>query len=143
MQVVATKPTMPPKPTLVPSSRPGNSSNRNFLPCLRARMCRKPAQNLSATLAIPPAIKDHVRNLPQGVFHNMNFEVEDVKFQGDTAEASVRFQSPNVTELIIRQRYVLRKSGDHWQVESRQPANGAGKAPPLPLRIGRLPMQLT
>jgi hypothetical protein len=83
-------------------------------------------QDLSATLAIPPAIKDHVRNLPQGVFSNMDLEVEEVKFEGDTAEAYVRFQSPNVTELVIRQRYFLRKSGEKWQVQSRQPVNGGG-----------------
>jgi hypothetical protein len=101
------------------------------------------AQDLSATLAIPPVIKNHVRNLPQGVFNNMDLEVEEVKFHGDTAEAYVRFQSPNVTELVIRQRYVLRKSGDQWQVESRQPANGACKAPPQPLPTGQAPMRLT
>jgi hypothetical protein len=99
--------------------------------------------NLSASLAIRPVIKDHVRNLPQGAFNNMDLEVEEVKFNGDSAEAYVRFQSPNVTELVIRQRYFLRKSADHWQVESRQPANGAGKvlrqAPPT----GQSPMRLT
>ena len=98
------------------------------------------AQNLSVTLAIPPAIKDHVRNLPQGVFSNMDLEVEEVMFHGDTAEADVRFQSPNVTELIIRQRYVLRRSGDQWQVES---ANGAGKVPAYPLPTGPDSIRLT
>lgn len=101
------------------------------------------ARDLAATLAIQPVIKDHVRNLPQGVFHNMDLEVEEVKFQGDKAEAYVRFQSPNVTELIIRQRYVLRKHGDHWQVEARQPANGGGKTPLIPPRIERPSMQLS
>jgi hypothetical protein len=100
------------------------------------------AQNLSATLAVQPVIKNHVRNLPQGVFNNMDLEVEEVKFHGDTAEAYVRFQSPNVTELVIRQRYVLRKSGDHWQVESRQPANGASKGLPHTLPTGRPSMHL-
>jgi hypothetical protein len=94
-------------------------------------------------LAIPPAIKEHVRSLPQGVFNNMELEVEQVKFHGDAAEVHVRFQSPNVTELIIRQRYVLRKSGDQWQVESRQPANGVGKAVPQALPTARAPMRLT
>ena len=93
-------------------------------------------KDLSATLAIPPAIRDHVRTLPQGVFSNMDFEVEEVKFHDDTAEAYVRFQSPNVSELVIRQRYFLRKCGHQWQVESRQPANGASKLPPLPPSVG-------
>jgi len=101
------------------------------------------AQNLSESLAIPPVIKDHVRNLPQGVFSNMDLEVEEVRFHGDSAEAYVRFQSPNVTELVIRQRYVLRKSGGQWQVESRQPANGSYKTPPQRLPSNVLPMRLT
>jgi hypothetical protein len=131
------------RPFHPPSSRPLES----FKPNLPARPAFQDlngtGQNLAATLAIPPVIKDHVRNLPQGVFNNMDLEVEDVKFQGDRAEAYVRFQSPNVTELVIRQRYVLRKSGDHWQVESRQPANGAGKMPPRPLPTGGASMQLS
>jgi hypothetical protein len=100
------------------------------------------AQNLSATLAIPPAIKDHVRNLPQGAFNNMDLEVEQVKFHGDTAEAYVKFQSPNVKELVIHQRYVLRKSGGQWQVESRQPANGSSNLPPYPVPTWKQPMRL-
>ena len=100
------------------------------------------AQGLAATLAIPPAIKNHVRNLPQGVFNNMDLEVDEVKFYGETADAFVRFKSSNVTGLVIRQRYHLRKSGDHWEVESRQPANGASKTPP-PLLLDQPQMRLT
>jgi hypothetical protein len=99
------------------------------------------AHGLAATLGIPPAIKSHVRNLPQGVFNNMDLEVDEVKFHGETADAFVRFKSSNVTGLVIRQRYHLRKSGDHWEVESRQPANGASKAPPQ--SVNRLQMRLT
>ena len=141
----------PPRPreTAAPA-KPSRPSSPRPLESFKPKIAAGPAfqdmpgtaQNLSATLAIPPAIKNHVRNLPQGVFNNMDLEVEEVKFHGDTAEAYVRFQSPNVTELVIRQRYVLRKSGDQWQVESRQPANGAGKAPPQPLPTGQAPMRL-
>lgn len=100
-------------------------------------------QDLSITSAIPPAIQNHVRNLAQDVFSNMDLEVEEVKFDGDIAEAFVRFKSSNVTGLVIRQRYLLRKSGHHWEVESRQSLNGTVKAP-LPFEpSARLPMQLT
>ena len=88
------------------------------------------AQDLAATLAIPPAIEHHVRNLPQGVFSNMDLEVEEVKFHGHTAEAYVRFRSSNVSGLVIRQCYLLKRLGDHWEVESRKPANGASKSIP-------------
>lgn len=100
------------------------------------------AQNLSASLEIPTVIENHVRTLPQGVFSSMDLEVEEVKFQGDTAEANVRFQSPSVSGLVIRQRYVLRRCGEHWEVESRQPANGASKIPPHALGPDRPPMRL-
>ncbi len=101
------------------------------------------AQDPSANSAIPPAIKDHLRNLPQGVLNNMDLEIEEIEFHGDTAQASVRFRSPNVSELIIRQRYVLRKSGDHWQVESRQPADAVGNRPQSPAMPESAPMQLS
>jgi hypothetical protein len=99
-------------------------------------------QNLSATLEIPPVIRNHVRNLPQGVFSNMDLEVEEVMFHGDSAEAKVRFQSPNVDGLVIRQRYALRRSGDRWEVESRQPSNGASKIPLPQVAPGGLPVRL-
>jgi len=38
------------------------------------------AQDVAAASAIPSAINHHVRNLPQGVFTNMDLEVEEVKF---------------------------------------------------------------
>lgn len=101
------------------------------------------ARSLAATLAIPPAIREHVRNLPQGAFSNMDLEVEEVRFHGDTAEAYVKFQSPNVAGLAIRQRYVMRKHRDNWQVESRQPANGNGKVPPPPTPPTSVAMRFT
>ncbi len=139
----AVKPAAPAKPSPCPLPRPLES----FKPRLAAgpsfQNMPETAQDLSATLAIPPVIKDHVRNLPQGVFHNMDLEVEEVKFHGDMAEAYVRFRSPNVAGLVIRQRYTLQKSGDHWQVESRQPANGGGRALPQPSPAREAPARLT
>jgi hypothetical protein len=140
--IPTTKDAAPVKLSRTPSARPLESFKPNLAAGPAFQDMTVTGQNLSATLAIPPAIQDHVRNLPQGVFSNMALEVEEVKFHGDSAEAYVRFQSPTVTELVIRQRYVLRKSGDHWQVQSRQPANGGAKALPHPPPIMRSPMQL-
>jgi hypothetical protein len=137
------KPAAPAKPAYSTLPRPLET----FKPKLAAgpafRDLPGTAQDLSAILAIRPVIKNHVRNLPQGVFNNMDLEVEQVKFHGDTAEAYVRFKSPNVSELVIRQRYSLRKSDGQWQVESRQPANGAGKIPPPYIPAARPSMRLT
>jgi len=143
--VAAAKPAPTPDASSSPSPtrRPLESFKSNRAGQTNPRNIAITAQNLSATLAIPPVIKDHVRNLPQGVFSNMDLEVEEVRFHDDKAEAYVRFQSPNVTELVIRQRYVLRKSGGQWQVESRQPANGAGRVPPPVPPTARPLMHLT
>jgi hypothetical protein len=132
-----------PKLSRLPSPR--------FLETLKPNLPRGPvaqplpstAQNLSATMSIVPVIKEHVRTLPQGVFSSMDLEVEQVKFYGETADAYVRFKSPNVTELVIRQRYALRKSGNQWLVESRKPANGGAKLLPEALQSTRAPTRLT
>jgi len=86
------------------------------------------ARELASALEIGPAIEAHVKQSPQEVFSAMKMEVEEVKFSGDAAEAHVRFQSPHLKQLTIEQRYVLRKVGDRWEVESRSPANGSRKA---------------
>jgi hypothetical protein len=139
----ASRPAAPARLSHPPMPRPLESFKPKFAAGPAFQNMSETAQDLAATLAIPPAIKDHVRNLPQGVFNNMDLEVEEVKFHGETAEAYVRFKSSTVADLVIRQRYVLRKSGDHWEVESRQPANGAGKAPQQYQPAGRPPMRLT
>ncbi len=90
------------------------------------------ACDLSATLVISPAIRTHLQTLPQEMFSNMALEVEAVTFHGDTAEAAVKFQSSKVFGLVIRRRYLLRKSDGQWQVESRKPSIGAGHAPQAP-----------
>lgn len=114
-------------PTPIVSAGPSQQTLPRRLESFKPRLAAGPAfqnlpesaQDLAAASAIPIAINHHVRNLPQGVFTNMDLEVEEVKFHGETADAYVRFKSSNVTGLVIRQRYALRKSGDHWQVESR------------------------
>jgi len=133
----------PVKPPPSDSPRPRESSKSNPTAVQALTEVPETAQAVSAAMEIPPAIKNHVQSLPQGVFHNMDLEVEAIKLNGDNAEADVRFRSPNVTGLVIRQRYVMRKSGEGWEVESRQPTNGASKAPPHAVLPGPTPMTLT
>ncbi len=122
-----------PAPVIEPKRfEPVNALDPNALTVSPLPQVPQSSDQIAATLAIPPAIQNHVRNLPQGAFHNMDLEVEQVKFHGDMADATVRFKSSNVSGLVIRQCYRLRKSGDHWEVESRQPANGSSNTPPLP-----------
>jgi hypothetical protein len=90
------------------------------------------AHDLSAPLAIPPAIRSHLLSFPQGVLSDMELEVETVTLDGDTAEAIAKFQSSSVSGLVIRRRYVLRHADGRWKVESRDPANGSDPSLQVP-----------
>ncbi len=120
----------PVKPTPPTSTMPFQPLKHHFAGEPNRQKLPPSAQDLAATMAIPPAIRNHVRNLPQGVFSNMNLEVQEVKVHGEIAEAFVRFKSSNVSGLVLHQCYLLRKKGEHWEVESRKPTHGGGK--PLP-----------
>ena len=67
--------------------------------------------------AIKAAIEQHLQQRPNVVYNNMTFEVQDVKFNGDRAEAEVKFQSKQAPEVAVNVHYLLKKVGDHWQVE--------------------------
>ena len=99
--------------------------------------------DVPAALGIPSIIADHVRNLPHGAFSNMDLEIERVNFNGETADAFVKFKSSHVKELAIRQRYVLRKSGGQWEVESRRPTNGSSMEPKYSIPILQPPASST
>lgn len=60
---------------------------------------------------------------------NMTLEVQDVKFTGDTAQADIQFRSKQSPNLVVAVRYMLRRVGDRWQVESSAPVSGMGASP--------------
>ena len=72
------------------------------------------------------ALDAHLQKKGNLALNNMNMEVQSVKFNGNTAEAQVRFQSKERPELAVGLRYVLRRAGDHWEVESSSPVVGMG-----------------
>lgn len=83
----------------------------------------KPPERSADAPAIRSAIRDHTQNSP--ALANMSLELNRVELHDDIAEVVVAFQSSTVTELIIRQQYHLRKSGNEWQVDSPGAENGA------------------
>jgi len=91
---------------------------------------------LQSKAAIQAAIEQRVQQRSNVVFNTMTIEVEDVKFNGDRAEAQVKFRSKQSPETAVGVHYVLRRAGDHWEVESSSvtggmggSAHGAGPAP--------------
>ena len=79
--------------------------------------------------AVQEAIEEHLKQRPNVVFQNMTVEVGDVTFNGDTAEAQVKFRSKQAPNLAVGMLYKLRRAGNGWQVESASSASMPGTAP--------------
>jgi len=90
--------------------------------------CNK-ATKLQTKEAVQAAIESHLKQRPNVMMANMNLEVGEVKFAGDTAEAEANFRSKQSPTLVVGVHYKLRLAGDHWQVESSTPSGGMGGNP--------------
>jgi hypothetical protein len=84
---------------------------------------------MNSKSAIQAAIDAHLKQRPGLALSNMTTDVQEVKFDGDQATAQVIFQSKENAELKVEVRYVLRREGDHWTVESSTPMGGMGANP--------------
>jgi hypothetical protein len=81
---------------------------------------------LQSKRAVQAAIEQHLKERPGLIMQNMTMQVENVKFSGDQAEAQVKFQSKEMPQSFVEIRYTLRRSGDHWEVESSSPMSMSG-----------------
>ena len=79
--------------------------------------------------AIQEAIEAHLKKRPSMRLANMSIEIQNVKFTGDTAAAEVRFRSKQSPDLAVGVRYLLRRVGNHWEVQSSSPMSGMGMSP--------------
>ena len=84
---------------------------------------------LQSKAAVQTAIEAHLQQRPNLMLANMTLEVQEVKFSGDTAQADVQFRSKQSPNLVVGVRYMLRRAGDRWQVESSAPIGGMGTPP--------------
>jgi hypothetical protein len=76
--------------------------------------------------SVESAINQHLaenRHLKSGSFET---KVESVTFQGDTADAVVRFESRQSSSLFVEVHYGLRLEDGRWQVVSSAPMSGQG-----------------
>jgi hypothetical protein len=81
---------------------------------------------VSSNAAIQQAIEQHLQKQSSVLFNNMTVEVQDIKFEGDRANADVKFRSKQAPDLVVRRRYVLDRVGGQWQVESSSSPGGMG-----------------
>jgi len=87
------------------------------------------SRSLESKSAVEAAIVKHLQQRPNVVLNNMTLTVQDAKFEGDRATAEVKFSSKDRPDLAVGVRYVLRRAGDHWEVESSSPTGGMGTTP--------------
>lgn len=87
------------------------------------------AGRTQSKVAIQAAIERHLQQRPNVALNNLTLEVQDVKFEGARAEAEVKFRSKQSPDLAVGVHYVLRRSGESWEVESSSATGGMGGNP--------------
>jgi hypothetical protein len=74
--------------------------------------------------AVERAIEAHLERNSSLALNAFTTEISDVKFQGDSAEAVVKFKSKQAPQMSVQVRYTLSKEGDHWVVQSSSAMGG-------------------
>jgi len=82
--------------------------------------------------AVEDAIQAHLKQNARLNFSNFTTTVEEVKFDGHTAQARVKFQSKESADLTVEVGYGLRFEGGQWQVTSSAPLSGQGMSAQSP-----------
>jgi hypothetical protein len=89
--------------------------------CSRFREQSKPA--------VRAAIEEHLAQQPGLQMQNMTMQMQDVKFQGDSAEAQVKYLSKESPDIYVQIRYELHKQGGRWQVQASSLVGGMPATP--------------
>lgn len=90
-------------------------------------MCTK--RQAASKAEVREAIEAHLKQRPNLMMANMDLEIQEVKFSGDTADAQVQFRSKQSPNLVVGVRYKLRRVDGHWKVESTSSTSGMGGSP--------------
>ncbi|MBI4166325.1 MAG: hypothetical protein HY508_11390 [Acidobacteria bacterium] len=79
--------------------------------------------------AVQKTIETYLEQRKNLTLANMDLEVAEVKFEGETANAEVKFRSKQSSDFTVSVHYKLKRSGEGWQVESSTPTGGTGGSP--------------
>ena len=85
--------------------------------------CRKQS-DAQFQSAVRKAVEDHLQARQHLALSKMTITIEEVKVNGGNAAAKVRFGSRQSSDVSVEVAYVLRRSGDRWQVQSSTPLSG-------------------
>lgn len=84
---------------------------------------------VNSKAAVQEAIAEHLKQRSNVVSQNMTMEVGEVTFNGDTAQAQVKFRSKQAPNLAVGVLYKLRRAGNGWQVVSTSATTMPGTTP--------------
>jgi len=76
--------------------------------------------------AVERGIQEHLSRNTQLLSRNFTTRVEKVSFNGDSADAVVKFQSTQQASLFVEVGYHLRLENGRWEVVSSTPLSGQG-----------------
>ncbi|HEV2175851.1 MAG TPA: hypothetical protein VGW33_01400 [Terriglobia bacterium] len=82
--------------------------------------------------AVEGAIQAHLKQNSRLSLGNFTTTVEEVKFDGSTAQARVKFQSKESADLAVEVGYGLKFESGQWQVISSAPLSGQGMSAQSP-----------
>ena len=76
--------------------------------------------------AVQQAIREHLSQNSHLIASNFDTEVESVSFNGDKADALVKFKSKQSAAIFVEVRYGLHFEKGRWEVVSSAPMSGQG-----------------
>ena len=82
------------------------------------------SRGINSKSAVGRAIEAHLERNSSLALNAFTTEISDVKFEGDNAEAVVKFESKQAPHMSVQVRYMLRKEGGHWVVQSSSGMGG-------------------
>jgi hypothetical protein len=82
------------------------------------------SRGINSKSAVEKAIEAHLERNSSLALNAFSTEISEVKFQGDSAEAVVKFKSKQAPQMSVQVRYTLSKEGDHWVVQSSSAMGG-------------------
>jgi hypothetical protein len=80
----------------------------------------------SRSKAVEQAVQDHLKRNTHLVAGSYSTKIERIAFNGDTADALVRFESKQSANLFVEVDYGLRLEDGRWEVISSTPVGGLG-----------------
>lgn len=81
-------------------------------------------RSVNSKSAVEKAVQAHLARNSNLALNAFTTEISDVKFNGDNAEAVVKFKSKQAPAMSVQVQYTLRKEAGKWVVQSSSGMGG-------------------